>query len=199
MSASNRSVSTHNNSARAYIGALLGIRALENLPQHIDGCVRLDSNARQQSIVVDISNQLLRARLLIGRLFGGLRGGGERSFVVEAVQVAAGLLELLDPFLRLSLQTCVSSQLVEAFIPGGKNSLKLNGEPAIPCTSAIIMWQSNVPRPAGWAGFSTCGRTLATTGAPKVMFGTKWPSLCTTGQLSSGNTEATVLRASEVK
>lgn len=44
-------------------------------------------------------------------------------------------------------------------------------------TSAIIMWQSNVPRPCASVGRSTCPRILATTGAPNVMLGTKCPSL----------------------
>jgi hypothetical protein len=44
-------------------------------------------------------------------------------------------------------------------------------------TSAIIMWQSKVPRPFASEGFSTWPLIFATTGAPNVMFGTKWPSL----------------------
>lgn len=44
-------------------------------------------------------------------------------------------------------------------------------------TSAIIMWQSKVPRPVGCEGFATCFLIEATTGGPKVILGTKWPSL----------------------
>jgi hypothetical protein len=44
-------------------------------------------------------------------------------------------------------------------------------------TSAIIMWQSNVPLPPGYFGRATCERILETMGAPKVMFGTKCPSM----------------------
>lgn len=88
-------------SYRAYIGSFLGIRGLENVPKHIDGCVRLNGNACKQSLVVNISDKLLGIGLLIGCLFGRLCGRGKGSLVVEAVQVAAGVLELFDPFLRL--------------------------------------------------------------------------------------------------
>lgn len=54
---------------------------------------------------------------------------------------------------------------------------KAKTQPEEQHTSAIIMWQSNVPRPWFVVGWSTCLRILATTGAPKVMLGTKWPSL----------------------
>lgn len=47
-------------------------------------------------------------------------------------------------------------------------------------TSAIIIWQSKVPLPNAALGRSTCGRIMVTTGAPKVMFGTKWPSMIST-------------------
>jgi hypothetical protein len=42
------------------------------------------------------------------------------------------------------------------------------------------MWQSNVPLPPGFEGLSTCGLIFVTTGAPKVMLGTKWPSIIST-------------------
>jgi hypothetical protein len=44
-------------------------------------------------------------------------------------------------------------------------------------TSAIIIWQSNVPLPPFCDGRATCDLILVTTGAPKVMLGTKWPSI----------------------
>ena len=43
-------------------------------------------------------------------------------------------------------------------------------------TSAIIIWQSKVPLPIFSVGFATCPRIVVTTGAPKVIFGTKCPS-----------------------
>jgi hypothetical protein len=42
-------------------------------------------------------------------------------------------------------------------------------------TSAIIIWQSKVPLPIGLSGRCTRVRIFVTTGAPKVMFGTKCP------------------------
>lgn len=44
----------------------------------------------------------------------------------------------------------------------------------------IIMWQSKVPLPLASVGRATCDRILVTTGAPKVMLGTKWPSMMST-------------------
>lgn len=51
------------------------------------------------------------------------------------------------------------------------------GEPYRLPTSAIIMWQSKVPLPFAAVGRSTWERILVTTGGPKVMLGTKWPSM----------------------
>jgi len=51
---------------------------------------------------MDVLNELFRASLGLGmvfRILGGCRCDG--SFVVEAVEVAASLLEILYPFLRL--------------------------------------------------------------------------------------------------
>jgi len=59
---------------KTYIGFLLGVRALKNVPKHVNGGIRLDRNSCQQPVVVDISDQLLGACLLIGRLFGGFCG-----------------------------------------------------------------------------------------------------------------------------
>jgi hypothetical protein len=50
---------------------------------------------------VDISDQRLGVGLLVGLLLGTLGVAGKGSLVVEAVEVASGLLELLDPFLGL--------------------------------------------------------------------------------------------------
>ena len=51
---------------------------------------------------MDIADQLARACFEGGGLLGGLGGGGEGGLVVEAVEVAAGSLELLDPLLGLA-------------------------------------------------------------------------------------------------
>ncbi len=53
-------------------------------------------------------------------------------------------------------------------------------------TSAIIMWQSNVPFPWAALGRETWGRIFDTTGAPKVMLGTKWPSMMSMWSLGWG-------------
>lgn len=50
---------------------------------------------------MNISNKCLGVGLFIGLFLGVLGSAGEGSLVVEAVEVAAGLLELLDPFLGL--------------------------------------------------------------------------------------------------
>jgi hypothetical protein len=53
-------------------------------------------------LVVDVLDEFLGAGLLV-RCSGGFFGSGRVNggFVVEAVEVTAGVLELLDPFLGL--------------------------------------------------------------------------------------------------
>lgn len=50
---------------------------------------------------MDISDQRLGVGLVVGLVLGALGVAGEGGLVVEAVEVAAGLFELLDPFLGL--------------------------------------------------------------------------------------------------
>jgi hypothetical protein len=51
---------------------------------------------------MDILDKLFRVRLLVTCGFGRFGSGGiDGGFVVEAVKVASGFLEVLDPFLRL--------------------------------------------------------------------------------------------------
>jgi hypothetical protein len=87
-----------------HIGTLVLVRAVENVPENVDRGIRLDGNAGLHALLVDIFDQCARAGPLGGGLIGGIgRGdGGDGGLVVEAVQIAAGLLELLDPFVRLS-------------------------------------------------------------------------------------------------
>ena len=73
------------NEVSSYIGALLGIRRLEDIPQNIYRSVWLDSNACQHAVVVDISYQFFGTCLLVGRVLGALGSTGESSLVVEAV------------------------------------------------------------------------------------------------------------------
>lgn len=51
---------------------------------------------------MDISDQSLGVGLFVGGLLGALGGAGKGGLVVEAVQIASGVLELLDPFLWLN-------------------------------------------------------------------------------------------------
>ena len=87
--------------ARSYIRSFLLLGVLQNLPQHVDRSIRLDSDTSEQTVVVDISDQCLGVGLLVGLLLGALGVAGKGGLVVEAVEVASGLLELLDPFLGL--------------------------------------------------------------------------------------------------
>ena len=50
---------------------------------------------------MNISDQSLGVGLLVGLVFGILGVARKRSFIVEAVEITAGLLKLLDPFLGL--------------------------------------------------------------------------------------------------
>lgn len=90
-------------SRSTHIGALLLIGALQNIPEHIDRRVRLDRDTGLHALLVDILDQCTRTGGLRGALIGrfGRGDGGDGGLVVEAVQVTAGLLEFLDPFMRL--------------------------------------------------------------------------------------------------
>lgn len=95
-----------------YIRHLILVRVVENVVKHINGSLGLDGNSGTHSQAVDVLDKLLRASFGITVSFGRLGGGGvDGGLVVEAVQVAAGFLEILDPFLWLlepvSLLTCV--------------------------------------------------------------------------------------------
>ena len=107
---------------------------------------------------------------------------------MEGVEIAAGIFEVLDPFLGLGMEVWLAKGLAgkeagasECVCHGLRvcNAEGLEGGfgKVLMLTSAIIIWQSKVPRPLGRDGRSTCGRTFVTTGAPKVMLGTKWPSI----------------------
>lgn len=80
------------------------VSAIQKLVQHLGSGSGLDGDAGQQTLVVDIADEVAGVRLRVGGVGGGLGGlGGAREgrLVVETVQVAAGLLELLDPLLGL--------------------------------------------------------------------------------------------------
>jgi hypothetical protein len=87
---------------KTYVGHLVLVRVVQNIIQHVHRGLRLDSNTGTHSLVVDVFDELFWVRLLITCGFGRFGSGGiDGGFVVEAVKVASGFLEVLDPFLRL--------------------------------------------------------------------------------------------------
>jgi len=77
------------------------MRAIQDIPEHVNLSSGLDGDACQHSLVVDIPNQFSRARLQLCGSLGALGSCGACSLVVKAIQVTACLLELLDPLLGL--------------------------------------------------------------------------------------------------
>lgn len=85
-----------------HVGPFRLVVAVEDLVQHVGRGGRLDGDAGQHALLVDVADQLARAGLEVRGCLGAL--GGSRvdgGFVVEAVEVAAGGLEFLDPFFGL--------------------------------------------------------------------------------------------------
>lgn len=81
-----------------YIRNLLFDRILKDLPKHVDGSAGFDSDTRLHPMLMDEPNELLRRGLRVGFCGGRVRGCAvDGGFVVEAVEVAAGFLEVLDP------------------------------------------------------------------------------------------------------
>lgn len=82
-----------------YIRHRILVGVVQDVVQDVHGRLGLDSNSGADTEAVDVLDELFRAGLLVAGGFGRLGVGGiDGSLVVEAVQVAAGLLELLDPF-----------------------------------------------------------------------------------------------------
>lgn len=86
--------------------------AFEDLPQHVNGRIGLDGDPGVHALLVDVPDEFARAGLARGGVVGGLGrgGGGHGRFVVEAVEVATGGLEFLDPFLRLYISKTEKNQ-----------------------------------------------------------------------------------------
>ena len=123
--------------------------AIQHVPKDVRLGRRFYGNAGKHAAAVDVSDQLARVRLELGGGLGALGGGGEGGLVVETIQVAAGLFELLDPFLRL-IEWYHSGQLTVSFSPSPIRSPQRTSrvrQPGPSLTSAIIMWQSKVPFP----------------------------------------------------
>ena len=95
-------------------------------------------------------------------------GGGPAHWLLGEEEIVSFTL-----LLRLFVNSCLfglgDMSLLSFFFSMAVNQLSR--------TSAIIMWQSNVPRPPASFGLSTCFLSFPITGAPNVMFGTKWPSI----------------------
>ena len=85
-----------------HVGALGCVWVGENVPEDVYRGVGLDCDAGEHVVIVDVADQLSGGRLLVGGFLGLLGGRGKCGFVVEAVQVATDLLELLYPLLGLS-------------------------------------------------------------------------------------------------
>jgi hypothetical protein len=85
-----------------YVGHLVLVRVVQDIIQHVHGSLRLNSNTGTHSLLVDVFDEFLRVCLLVTCGFGRFGSGGiDGGFVVEAVKVASGFLEILDPFLGL--------------------------------------------------------------------------------------------------
>lgn len=95
----------------SYIGHLILVGVVQNIVQDVYGCLWLDCNAGADTEAVDVLDELFGVCLLVAGGLGRLGSGGiDSGLIVEAVQVAAGFLEILDPFLRLlePVSCCVS-------------------------------------------------------------------------------------------
>jgi hypothetical protein len=98
---------------RTHVWSLSGVFTLKNIPEHIDRCIRLNSNTSLHTLLVNITDQLLGAGT-IGSLFIGRVGrgdGGDSRFIVETVKIATGILELANPFMGLQRRQYVSWEL----------------------------------------------------------------------------------------
>lgn len=85
-----------------YIRNLILCFAVEDVVENVDRGTGLEGNAGSQALVVNVLDEFLGAGLLVGGSGGFVGGGGvDGGFVVEAVEIASGLLEFLDPFLWL--------------------------------------------------------------------------------------------------
>lgn len=88
---------------KTYIRPFLLVFVFQDIPEDVDGGIRLNGNARLHALVVDIADEFLRACQTAGLLvfWGHCSDGGDGGLVVEAVKIASGGLELLDPFMGL--------------------------------------------------------------------------------------------------
>lgn len=93
--------------SQTYIRNLVFVGVLEYSPQHVHRRLRLDGNPGGHIVRMDILDHLFGIRPLrdvLGRILR--RCGCHGGFIVEAVEVAAGLLEVFDPLLGLPHVFC---------------------------------------------------------------------------------------------
>lgn len=127
----------------SYIRHRILVGVVQDIVQDVHRCLRLNSNSGADAEAVDVLDELFRAGLLVAGGFGRIGVGRVNGgLVVEAVQVAAGLLELLDPFLRLLEPVSRCVPFVSPLPASSYRDWHLRVR-----TSAIIMWQSKVPFP----------------------------------------------------
>lgn len=80
-----------------HIRPLLLVWVLQDLPQYVDARLGLDSDTCQQAAFVNVPNQRLGVGLLVAMAGRALCVRGEGSLIVEAIEVTAGIFEVLDP------------------------------------------------------------------------------------------------------
>lgn len=121
----------------AYIGDLILSLTIQDVVQNIDGSTGLESDTGSEALVVDILDELLGAGLLVG-LGRGFFGGGrvDGGFVVETVQVATCVLELLDPLLWLLAS--ISIACLVSGVDAGNNRPRRSscGNQRFPCRAS---------------------------------------------------------------
>ena len=78
------------------------IFSCQNIPEHIDRGIGFNGNAGLHALIVDKPKQFSwTCRLGCGISRVGTGDGVDGRFVVEAVEIASGFLEIPDPFMRL--------------------------------------------------------------------------------------------------
>lgn len=87
-----------------YIWHFLLNGILKDLPEYVDGGTRFNGDARLHAIIMDETDEFFGRGLRVGVARGRVRGCRvDGGFVVEAIEVTAGFLEVLDPSLGLWL------------------------------------------------------------------------------------------------
>lgn len=89
-----------------HVRALRLVLVVQDLPQHVNRGVGLDGDAGLHALLVNVADEFARAGATGGEGVGWAGGGDgvDGRFVVEAVQVAPGLSEVLDPAMGLESQ-----------------------------------------------------------------------------------------------